>query len=118
MEVNAKLTAVGKSMNKLFEAAMDKHITESVNHAKTSKRWTDRTGAATSSIQSETDAGQAQITSTIYGDIMTNVYLETAWFFRDEYKILEEARSHNLYLLFAELRAIAAGGGYGFRLGS
>ena len=109
--VLANLTAYGLGVPKACEAAMDRHINSSVAYAKTNHRWQDQTGAATSNIQSKTDAQSTEIESTIYGDIMTNLYLERAWFFNDRYAIIEKARDNNIRLLWAEIRSILGGGG-------
>jgi hypothetical protein len=115
-EVNAKLTAIIKGMEKSFTKAMDTHIKHSEKFAKTEHRWTDQTSAATGGIMSGTDKKAASIISLVYGTVETNIYLEEAWFFQGRYKILEQARTDNIYILFSELRAIARGGGYGFRM--
>jgi hypothetical protein len=111
-QVNAKLTVTVAGMVKACEGAMDRHIKSSVAYAKTEKRWQDQTGAATAAIQSQTDAGATKITSTIYGDIKTNEWLERSWFFDGRYKIIEAARRHNLVALWAQLRAIVKGTGF------
>lgn len=110
--VNAKMTAWELGTHKALEAAMDMHIKNSVAFAKSTHRWEDKSGASTSNIASKTQANPAEITSQIYGDIMTNVYLEKAWFFQGRYKILEHARSNNLAALWTHLRAIMKGKGF------
>jgi len=115
--VLANLTAYGVGVPKACEAAMDRHIKSSVAFAKTNHRWQDQTGAATSNIMSKTDPQGTEITSTIYGDIMTNLYLERAWFFNDRYAIIEKARDENIRLLWAEIRKILSGTGFGLRVG-
>ena len=115
--VLANLTAYGIAVPKACEAAMDIHIKRSVAYAKSNHRWVDRTGAATSNIMSETESKAVEITSTIYGDIMTNLYLERAYFFNGEYAIIEQARNENLALLWAEIRSILSGTGFGLRVG-
>ena len=109
--VLANLTAYGIGVDKACESAMDRHIKSSVSFARTNHRWNDQTGAATSSIQSKTDSKGTEIESVIYGDIMTNLYLERAWFFNDRYAIIEKARDENISRLWAEIRAILGGGG-------
>ena len=109
--VLANLEAYGLGVPKACEAAMDRHIKTSQAFAKTNHRWNDQTGAATSNIQSKTESQAMEITSTIYGDIETNLYLERAWFFNDRYAIIEKARDNNIRLLWAEIRSILGGGG-------
>ena len=119
--VNANMTAWELGTHKALEAAMDQHIQRSVAFAKTNHRWQDQgvsgqgqqtSGGATSNIAAKTEPNPAMITSQIYGDIMTNVYLEKAWFFQGRYKILEQARSNNLLALWTHLRAIMKGKGF------
>ena len=118
--VLANLSAYGLGVPKACEAAMDRHINSSVQFAKTNHRWQDQgksgegqqtTGGATSNIKSKTEAKATEIESVIYGDIMTNLYLERAWFFNDRYAIIEKARDNNIRLLWAEIRSILGGGG-------
>ena len=115
--VLANLTAYGIAVPRACEAEMDMHIKRSVAYAKGNHRWVDRTGAATSNIQSETEAKATEIESVIYGDIMTNLYLERAWFFNGQYAIIEEARNNNIGLLWAAIRRTLSGTGFGLRVG-
>lgn len=115
--VLANLTAYGIAVPKACEAEMDIHIKRSVEYAKSNHRWTDRTGAATSNIKSQTDSQATGIESTIYGDIMTNLYLERTWFFNGEYAIIEEARNNNISMLWAAIRRTLSGTGFGLRVG-
>ena len=115
--VNANLTKWAIGTHKACEAVMDQHIKNSVVFAKSNHRWVDRSGAATSNIKSETEANPAEITSQIYGDIETNLYLEKAWFFNDQYAIIETARNENLSVLWARIRGILKGTGFGLRIG-
>ena len=115
--VNAKMTAWSAATQKACEAAMDMHIKRAQAFAKTNHRWIDRTGAATSAIQSDTQNEGQTILSTIYGDIETNLYLERAWFFDGRYAIIEKARNENLPMLWAAIRAILRGTGFGLKVG-
>ena len=118
--VLTNLTAYGIGVPEACHAAMDQHIQRSLAYAKTNHRWQDQgksgnsqqtSGGATSNLLAKTQREGAEITSTIYGNIMTNVYLERAWFFNDRYKILEEARDNNVQLLWMQIRTILGGGG-------
>lgn len=111
-EVNAKLTLWALGTHKALEAEMDKHIKRSQEFAVSNHRWTDRTGAATAGLQSKTESTPMEITSTIYGDIDTNLWLDQAWFFQGRYKLIERARSNNLVGLWARLRAVMRGTGF------
>ena len=115
--VNANMAGWSALTQKACEAAMDMHIKRSQAFAKTSHRWEDRSGAATSSIQSDTQIHGPTILSTIYGDIETNLYLEKTWFFSGRYAIIEKARNENLPLLWAALRSIMRGTGFGLKIG-
>jgi len=115
--VNANLTKWELLTHKALESAMDRHIKTSVVYAKMNHRWIDRSGASTANIMSETESKVVEITSQIYGDIMTNLYLERAYFFNGEYAIIEQARNENLALLWAEIRGILKGTGLGLRVG-
>jgi len=118
--VLANLTAYGIGVPKGCHAAMDQHIQRSVAYAKANHRWQDqgisgegqqKSGGATSNILGKTESQATEIESVIYGDIMTNLYLERAWFFNDRYAIIEKARDNNIRLLWAEIRTILGGGG-------
>lgn len=111
-EVNAKLGMWALAAHKQLEAAMDSHIKESANFAKGNHAWQDQTGSATESIKGETDAGPAQILSSVSGGEPHSVFLEKAWFFNGKYKILERARSNNLVGLWTRLRGIMSGTGF------
>ena len=117
--VLANLTAYGIAVPKACEAAMDQHIQRSVAFAKTNHRWQDNppndkqqtSGGATANIMAKTESKATEITSTIYGDIWTNLYLERAWFFNGRYAIIEQARNNNIWKLWAEIKTILGGGG-------
>jgi len=124
--VLANLTAYGVGVPKGCHAAMDQHIQRSVAYAKANHRWQDqgisgvgqqKSGGATSNILGKTESEATEIESVIYGDIMTNLYLERAYFFNGEYAIIEQARNENLALLWAEIRSILSGTGFGLRVG-
>lgn len=111
-QVNANLSKWSFVTHKALEAEVDRHIKKSVEFAKANHRWTDRTGAATGALDSQTEANLAQITSTIYGGIDTNLYLDAdAYFFHGKYKIIERARSNNMAHLWARVGAIMKGVG-------
>lgn len=113
-EVNAKLAFWALETHKRLEAAMDSHIKESANFAKTNKPW-NGTGVTVGLIDTKTDPQPAAIVSTIGHtgeDPPIGLFLETAWFFNGKYKILERARSNNLVGLWTRLRAIMSGSGF------
>ena len=124
--VLANLTAYGIAVPKACHAEMDMHIQRSLAYAKGNHRWQDQgqsgalqqtSGGATSNLRAQTESRATEIESVIRGDIMTNVYLERAWFFQGRYKILEEARANNIGLLWAAIRRTLSGTGFGLRVG-
>ena len=110
--VNAKLTATVAGMLKGCEAAMDQHIKNSANYAKSAKNWKDKSGSATGGLEGVTNPSAGEIKSSIGHHVDHGVFLEQAWFFQGRYKILERARSNNLVGLWAHLRAIMSGSGF------
>jgi hypothetical protein len=111
VEVNARLGAVIKAMEKGCEKAMDAHIARSESFAKSEHPWQSRTGAASGSIQHKTDTDSNEIVSTVYAEDVV-MWLDQAWFFNGRYKIIEKARSHNLLALWTALRAVMKGSGF------
>ena len=111
-EVNANLSMWALTTHKRLEAAMDNHIKESANFAKANHPWNNLTGSATEGISGQTDAGPAQIVSSVGHHVGHGLYLETAGMFGGKYKILERARSNNLVGLWTRLRAIMSGAGF------
>ena len=111
-QVNAKLMAWAKMTEKALEAAMDSHIKESANYAKSNKNWNDRSGSATAGLEGNTDGQATAIKSSIGHHVEHGVFLEKAYFFQGKYRIIEEARSNNLVGLWARLRGIMSGAGF------
>jgi len=100
---------------KALEAELSRHIKGSESYAKASGRWTDRTGDAREGLKGSEPYQMGQyLMVSVYHSEEYGEWLERRLDFYGKYKILEMARSHNLLLLWARVKAILAGQGLGF----
>ena len=106
-EVNRNLTLVMAKKLKLAQAAMDVHIKNSEAFARNNGPWADKTGITRETIGSKTQAHATGIKSSIFHSKQgAGFYLEKRRDFHGAYRILQEARSNNLAMLWAALRRI------------
>ena len=104
--VNRNLALAMAAKLKLAEASMDLHIKNSQSYARSSGPWQDRTGAAREGLSSKTDVGATEIKSSVFHTAPYGYWLEKRSDFHGRYRILQEARSNNLAMLWAALRRI------------
>ena len=106
--VNRNLVLTMAKKLKMAEKTMDVHIKNSQAFARSQGPWADKTGTARESIGSKTNMYVGGIKSSVFHgkNVPYGYWLEKRQDFHGAYRILEEARSNNLAMLWAALRRI------------
>ena len=107
-EVNRNLVLTMAKKLKLAEKTMDVHIQNSASFARSNFPWEPKTGVAGESLFGKTKMYAGGIKSSVsHGkNVPYGYWLEKRQDFHGAYRILQEARSNNLALLWAALRRI------------
>ena len=106
--VNRNLVLKMSQKLELAKEAMDVHIQNSASFARSNFPWEPKTGLAGTSIFGKTKMYVGGIKSSVsHGkNVPYGYWLEKRQDFHGAYRILEEARSNNLAMLWAALRRI------------